>query len=224
MARRELDLIGTIQHTAQGGAMTVGLLGGVGTNANPALTTKADENFFDYRMKSSCATGTARGIYAKLYLTGGSGGEAGRFFTEVSAAAPADTVNAMHNSLQFGTSVGNVTGQSSVMRNTYMVPHRSLTGTNSVLQAEIWADGTNSSNGGQLSFLRCNLGGDATGVGKLNAGAGSVSFLALDGVTVGAAASSSVVQATAGDLVVSHVLRIKINDVDYYLLMRNAIT
>ena len=137
MARREYDSIGRLQFTGQGGADTTGLLAGVGTNANPAVDTHASENFLDFRLKNSAATGTARGHYCKLYLTGGAGGEAGRFFTEVDAAAPVDTVNGMHNSIQFGTSTGNVTGMANATRNTFMVPNRTLTGTCAAVMAAL---------------------------------------------------------------------------------------
>ena len=69
MARREYDSIGHLQLTGQGGANTTGLLMGVGTNAFPAVDTHPSENFQDFRLKNSAATGTARGHYCKLYLT-----------------------------------------------------------------------------------------------------------------------------------------------------------
>jgi hypothetical protein len=146
-----------------------------GTAAVPVAKTVAG-NFEQGYYTGSAATGTYRGLYKRLYLTGGAGGEAGRFFTTVSSNAPTDTVNGVHCTLNFGASAGNITGLGTAGRFTLTVPNRSLGGTSAALNAEIWADGTSSAVGQIASCLRMDIGGNVTGIGTLQAAATVCAF------------------------------------------------
>lgn len=137
-----------------------------GTSSTTISSAVADTNFMQGYFTNSAATGTARGFYLRLYLSGGAGGEALRAYTTVSNAAPVDTVNGAHISISFGASAGNVTGQSAAVRATYHIANRTMTGTNACINADLWCDGASSA-GSNISFLRCVLGGDSTGVAAM---------------------------------------------------------
>ena len=145
---------------------TDGAVSKAGTASATVTSATADTIMEAKYYTNSAATGTARGMYLRLYLTGGAGGEALRVYTTVSNAAPVDTVNGAHISINFGASAGNVTGQSSAIRATYHIANRTMTGTNACINADLWADGTSSA-GSNISFFRCVLGGDATGVAAM---------------------------------------------------------
>jgi hypothetical protein len=131
-----------------------------GGAAAPFTMTGAG-NALQYYITNAKTSGTIRGQYLRLYLTGGAGGEALRAFTTVSNNAPADTVNGAHISLDFGATVGNITGLGTAVRATLHIPNRSLTGTYTAVMAEIWGDGASSAIGGQASFIRMVAGGTA---------------------------------------------------------------
>ncbi len=143
-----------------GSVETAAVLLGAGSSSSQISTASADKNFLGFWVSSSAASGTARGMYLRLYLTGGSGGEAVRAFTTVSNNAPADTVNGAHISLNFGASAGNITGLGTAVRATLHVPNRSLGGTAAAVQAELYTDGASSALGGLTSFLRLVADGD----------------------------------------------------------------
>jgi predicted RecA/RadA family phage recombinase len=200
---------------AAAGAPAQGLLGGVGTNADPATTATADKNFLDFRVQSTATTGTARGIYVKLLLGAATGGEALRAFTECSSNTPVDTVNGAHITLQFGASVGNVTGLATAARCTLMIPSRSLTGTTAAVMAELWADGASSTSGGRMSFLRACIGGNATGAALLD---DTAFLLELAG---GANGSGNICDAAGNEPTWSsatHKIRVCINGTTMYLV------
>lgn len=140
------------------------ILMGIGTSTAQPASSAVDRNWLSFYLKSNAASGTSRGMYLRLYIPDGAGGEAARIFTTVSSNTPADTVNGAHISLSFGSSAGNVTGLGTASRNTLHVPNRSLGGTTTAIQAELYADGASSANGGTISFLRAVLDGNATGL------------------------------------------------------------
>jgi len=123
----------------------------------------ADAIGLHFRFSSSATGGTTRGMYLRQKNTGTAGGEALRSFMNCESDTPADTVNGAHISLSFGTTTGNVTGLGTASRHTLHVPSRSIGGTVAAIMPELWADGTASTvaNG---SFIRCTLGGNATGL------------------------------------------------------------
>jgi|GEM_PF-1648031 len=138
-----------------------------GSSTNPVTDDTAGRIFMGAYFDNGAATGTARGHYVRLYLTGGAGGEAGRFYTTVSNNAPVDTCNGIHASLSFGASAGNITGLGTAGRFTLHIPNRALTGTCAAVQAELHCDGTASDVSGITSAIRVSVGGDATGYGTI---------------------------------------------------------
>lgn len=154
-------------------------LHGGGTSTYPLVYATAG-NFMSYYVSGSAASGTYRGLYQRLYLTGGAGGEAVRAYCTVSSNTPADTVNGVHASLSFGASAGNVTGAGNAARCTFHVPNRAITGTCSAINAELYADGTSSDVTGNLSFIRATLGGNATGAAAVE---DDCALLRIDGGT-----------------------------------------
>lgn len=169
------------------GGKNTSVFAGVGTSADPyidpATNTTANLNFEGIWVKDNATSGTTRGTYRRLYLSGGAGGECIRAFTTVESNTPADTVNGSHISLNFGATVGNVTGLGTGIRSTLHIPNRALTGTTAAMQAELFADGASSDLGGITSFVRMVADGNATGVGKIDA---SGFLFDIDGLTAGA--------------------------------------
>jgi hypothetical protein len=195
----------------------------VGTAAVPvALATATNQATF-YTTNSN-AGGTSRGIYWRHYMTGaGASGETGRFFSTFLGTGGVG-IHGVHASLAFDSSAvaggpGTLTGEGAALRATLQVPAAVLGGTASSLIAELDAEGTTSnlSNG---SFLRCVISGDPTGAGLLNA---SAKIFQLDGITIGSAGTGNVVDAISGDKAVTHLGKIALNGVLYYIMLRNAV-
>jgi hypothetical protein len=150
-----------------GATNTSALIMGGGTGTTRLVNAAADKNFFEWRLESSATSGTARGEYLRLYLTGGANGEALRAYTTNSAAgAGAGGIHGAHISLSHSGS-GNIAGLGAAARATYHVPDAALTGTNAAVMAELFADGANSDINGTSSFIRAVLSGNATGLGKV---------------------------------------------------------
>jgi hypothetical protein len=185
---------------------------GSGTAASPTEDATASPKFMSFYVKSSAATGTARGNYTRLYLSGGAGGEAGRFYTTVSSNTPADTVNGVHCSLDFGASAGNVTGLGTAGRFTLQVPGRSLGGSTAAVQAELFLD-TSAALGGNCSFIRMV----ADGAGKAAVDTSGYLF-SIQGLTANTDKLFRV--ATPGSAAAS--LRCLIGGTPYYLLLATA--
>lgn len=188
------------------------VLGGSGTSSSPLIDATASPNFLGFWVKSSAASGTARGIYMRLYVTAGAGGEAGRFYTTNESNTPADTVNGVHCSLSFGSSAGNVTGQGAAGRFTLHVPARSLGGTTAVIQADMDIP-TSGALDGTAAFIRCTAMG--AGVAAMDT---SGYFFVIDGLT---ANTNKLLRAAApGTLAAS--LRCKVGGTTYYLPLYSA--
>ena len=188
------------------------VLAGAGTSASPLTDSATDPKFMSFYVKSSFAGGTARGMYLRLYLTANAGGEAGRFYTTCSSNTPADTVNGVHCSLDFGASLGNITGLGTAGRFTLQVPGRSLTGTTAAVQAELWLN-TSAALGGECSFIRMV----ADGAGKAAVDTSGYLF-SIQGLT---ANTDKLFRVTApGTLAAS--LRCKVGAVTYYLPLYSA--
>lgn len=189
---------------------------GMGVAATPyTMAVTADKNAFSFYLTCAATSGTTRGIYMKLVLSAGAGGEAARFFTRCESNTPADTCNGAHISLEYGTTVGNCTGLATALRATLHVPDRSLGGTCAAVQAEIYGDGSSGVVGGTLSFIRCCLDGDATTAASFMDNGYAMHFA---GLTAGAAhmfrtgltANNSLALMTAA-------MKINIDGVAYYI-------
>jgi len=163
----------TFRPSNRTGVPCQGLIHGAGADTEAAATVDtvtssvADKSFHNWRLNSTAATGTTRGVYMRMHLSSGAGGETARFYTVVKSNTPADTCNGAHISLGFGTTVGNITGLGTAGRFTIMVPDRSLGGTTAGVMSELWANGTSSTCGGTNSFFRACADGDGTGKAKI---------------------------------------------------------
>jgi hypothetical protein len=196
------------------------LIAGKGSSSSPLSFATADKNFIGLWLKSTATTGTTRGLYQRLYLSSGAGGECARLFTTVENDTPADTVNGAHVSLSFGSAAGNVTGEGQAVRGTLHIPNRSLGGTCAAIKAELWADGSSSAVGGTLAFIRATAGGNQTGIDKID---DSGFLLALDGVTAGAAhLFRTGLTAATINAATTCALRVKIGATTYFIPVSTA--
>lgn len=103
---------GTVRSTA--------LLHGSGVSATPTATATADKNFLGYWVKSTAATGDARGLYMRMYFGAAGSGEAVRAYATADAAnvATGGTVNGIHASLSMNASAS-ISGQGFAGRFTF---------------------------------------------------------------------------------------------------------
>jgi hypothetical protein len=196
---------------------TNAILHGAGSSTAPASYAATDLNFLEYYLKNTSATGTARGLYMRLYhSTAGADGEAARIFTTVSNVAAANAKGA-HISLSFGTS-GRVTGEGIANRNTLQIPNSAFAGgTYAAHEAEISCDGSSSTVAGvtQLSLFRAVLSGDPTGLALVDSKA---ALLALDGNAIN---TGKIMQSTS-DVTATHTLRILVNGTPFYILVSSS--
>lgn len=140
-----------------------------GSSSAPLATKKADDKFLQFYVRNSAASGDNRLLYARLYLSGGGGGEAGRIYTTVESNS-CGTAHGAHISLSFGSAAGKVSGLGAAVRATLEVPNRAIAnGTVAALQAEIYMSGTSSDpSATEMSLIRAIVaGGDAAARGKV---------------------------------------------------------
>lgn len=209
--------VGTLRTNICGNAA---LIIGNGTTTSPLTNASADKSFIGFWVKSTATSGTTRGIYQRLYLSSGAGGEAGRFFTTVENNTPADTCNGIHTSLSFGASAGNISGLGTALRGTVHVPTRSLGGTVAALQAEFYGDGASGAIGGTASFLRCVLDGHADMKGSFD---DNGFILDIQGVTAGAAhVFRTGLTAATINAATTCALRMKVGATTYYIPVATA--
>lgn len=173
-------------NAADGADSANGLLMGVGTSGDPATTSTAGKSFMEFRTQSTATSGDSRGFYLRHELGGaGVSGEAIRAFSKLTAAT--STSRGAHISLDIASG-GSVTGAGYGVDGQILVPDAAVGsgGTYAVLNAEIYSAGSSSDMGAvtELSYMRINNGGDATGAGTIDDDA----FLfVLNGFTSGAA-------------------------------------
>lgn len=130
---------GTPQATYGGTVRTAALLQGSGTSAAPTSTATAGKNFLGYWVKSTAASGDARGLYMRLYLEGAGSGEAVRAYATANAAgvAAGGTINGIHASLSIAASAS-VSGAGNAIRATLdaAADTRTLAGTLAAIQLD----------------------------------------------------------------------------------------
>jgi hypothetical protein len=136
----------------------------------------ADRKFVSIYCDNGAATGTARTMYLKLYVTGGAGGEALRAYAVCTSDTPADTVNGAHISIGYGESAGNCTGLATAGRFDVMVPARAINGTVFGVMSELWATDTTSTTGGIMACYGFSVAGNSTGVTLLTRAGYAMAF------------------------------------------------
>lgn len=105
--------------TGFNGSANGSVLQGLGSSSDRVYWSDANKNGIGYWMESAAASGDARGIYVRLYLSGAGSGEAARFYATVNAASVATggTVNGAHISLSHSTTATHtISGQGNALR------------------------------------------------------------------------------------------------------------
>jgi hypothetical protein len=185
-----------------------------GTTTTPLTTSTANKNFLGFWVQSTATTGDARGMYLRLYLSGGGSGEAGRFYTTINngTVAVGGTVNGAHISLNATGASAAVSGSANAVRATLDLASTvgAIGGTLAVIRAD-----TNIATGPTVPATTAFMAFDNAGTQKLgylfnitnpdtsamfvNAGTGAQSC----GVSTGAVANK--------------VLKITVGGVNYWL-------
>jgi hypothetical protein len=189
-----------------------------GTSSTPLAVTSAI-NLKQSYTRVTVTTGTARGIYERVYLAGGVGGEAVRAFATVENAAPTDTCNGIHASLNFGASAGNITGLGTAGRFTTHVNARSITGTVCAVQAELYGEASGDV-GGTMSLIRAIVdGSDSTAKQNIETKAVFASIVCT------ARSGGMVPDSFAGNTTnMSAALKIKLNGNTWYIPLQSAVS
>ena len=172
---KALEIAGDVRIDLSGATVAAGNTdGGVikgGTSSARIVEDTADMKFVSLYFDCGAASGDARGIYNRLYITGaGGGGESLRSFTTVEDVAAA-TAHGAHVSLSLGAS-GSLTGQGIAVRATLHMPTTALPASNvtyAAIEAEVWSDGAASDPAGnKLSILLVGNNGDGTGAADVD--------------------------------------------------------
>lgn len=203
---------------ADGAEAANALLMGIGTTASPATTAVADKFFIEVRAQSTATSGDNRLAYLRYDLDGaGASGECLRAFTDLGAALA--TARGAHISLQAGAT-GYVSGLGVGVDAQLYVKNEVLAGgTYAALNAEIYSAGSTTAVSGvtELAFLRCVMGGDATGIGRVD---DKAYLLSLRGIAVGA---GNMVVASVTEANYSHAARCYLEGVgDVWLMFASA--
>jgi len=138
----------------------------------------ASMKFVSFYFDDGATSGTAVGIYDRLYVTGAAGsGTALRAYTTVEDVAGA-TADGAQISLSFGAT-GTVTGQGTAVRATLQLPDKAgLTGYLSAVDAVVWSDGaTTDPVGSRLAVYRATNAGNTTGGADVDTDAALVDFV-----------------------------------------------
>jgi len=141
---------------------------GMGSSASPESNGTAGHKFIQYYTKSTATSGDNRSIYNRYDIDGaGASGESLRSLTDLGAAA--STARGAHISLQAGAT-GYVTGLGAgVDAQLYLKNEVLAGGTYAGQNIEIYSEGSTTAVSAvtSMSFLRCVLGGDSTGAGRV---------------------------------------------------------
>lgn len=195
------------------------LVMGIGTSSGRAQANAASRNFLSFYFENFATSGDNRGMYLRLYHSGaGAGGEAARIYTTVNDVA-AGTAHGAHISLGFA-STGTVTGLGVAGRNTlHLANQGTQAGTLAALQAEIYADGSDSDpNGADVTFLRVVADGHADGIADIST---DVTFFSLQGISAGADGANTLFR-TAAPTTLAASLKVKVGSTLYYLPLYSA--
>lgn len=192
-------------------ASASGLLMGVGTSALPATTSVADSNFVELRTQSTATSGDSRGIYLRHNIDGAAGGgDAIRAFAKITAAA--STARGAHISIDLSTD-GSVSGFGAGVDAQVLYGNTAYTSTLTAINAELYAGGASTSiASNSASFLRCVLGGNATGAADIEDNANLISLVG------GTIASGNLVQTETDETKFSHKIRINAYGTTLYLM------
>lgn len=179
-------------------------------NSKVSMGTTANAKAISAYFKSLAESGSAEGIYARLYAeaAGTLTAQVARFFTTVQNVEIANA-RGVHASLSFGAS-GSITGEGEAIEATLHIPTgASLGGTVCALKAAVNSDGSASDPvGAKLSAIRIANQGDATGKADVDDDCAAIQF---DGWGVGDGNMIAVKAAGAAPNV-THSIRLRLPD------------
>lgn len=185
-------------------------------SSSSKVTSATAGNHIEFRFENTAASGDCRGIYNRLYLEGGAGGESLRCFTSVGAST--GTAHGAHISLNFNDAAAALSGLGAAVRATLHIPERAVTvGTVAAGQSEIYMDGTAHAHSitGLVSCHRFIVdGADATAKAMIK-------YL-FSVVGVGAGTGNMYMNSGTGTLTSGGGIKILVNGVDKWIPLCNA--
>lgn len=190
-----------------------------GTSSAYITEDTADYKFLSFYLDNGASSGDNRGMYLRLALTGGGGGEAARIYTNVDANA--GTAHGAHISIDFAATAGGseCSGLAAAVRGTMHIPNIASwapTGTYRCGMFEIYSDGTNSDPAGmtQLSVLSLCNSGDGTGKADVDTDA---AILDLQGWTSAGDTTKAISSVSLAELPGSSIaFRVRVGSTLYY--------
>lgn len=213
VARLDLSGATVLAANTDGGVIKAGASG------SPIVEDTADMKFMSFYFDNGATSGDNRGIYNKLDLTGaGGGGESLRSYTDIVGVA-AGTAHGAHISLGMGESTtgGSVTGLGVGVRATLGLPSVALAagGTYAAMMPEIYSFGASADPAAvtEVSFIRFDNAGNATGMGKVD---DKAFLMSLQGLTDGDAHVFSDGGAVT-NYSVTATLKVKIGGTTFYI-------
>jgi len=179
----------------------------IGTSSVPLTSATADNKFMELRCKTTATSGDNRLAYLRFEQNGaGGGGECIRAFTKATAAL--GTARGAHISLDLSTA-GTCSGFGAGVDAQVLIGDAAQASLLTALNAEIYAGGASTAiTAGKTSFLRCVIGGNATGIADIESNASFLSF-------ANAAASGNMVDSDITVLTGKAGLRVYVNNALY---------
>ena len=199
-------------------ARTDGFIFKAGDSTTRIVTTAAGK-FQSWYTESTASSGSIEGLYYRTYAStaGTSTVQALRAFTTVNGVGISNARGA-NISLNFGSTGGKVTGEGSAMKATIHIPEDGFAadaGTLAGVVSEIWSDHAASDPANaSVSYFRAVNGGDTTGGADVD---DDVALIRIEGHTIG---TGNLIEAVLTEYALSeftHSLRIKIENVAYYI-------
>lgn len=186
---------------------------GYGTDSVPISTATADKKFISLYTRSTAASGDVRGIYAKTFFGGATGGEAARFYAAATAAgvAAGGTMNGIHVTADIHSGAS-ISGQANAIRATIGTEDAASTpgGTLAAITAEtnFYAGSTLPATAFYQRFV--------TLAGTVQP-ANVFSFEGLGATAFASAGTGANSAALAGGGVAAKVLKVKVDGTDYWM-------
>lgn len=197
-----------------GAASASGLLMGVGTSGSPATTAVNGAKFVELRCETTDTSDDNRLMYLRYAISGiAGGGECIRAFAKVGVAAA--TVRGAHISIDL-SSTGSCSGLGAGVDAQVMLGDVSYSDRLTAVNADIYSAGTSTDISGVVSFIRCVMSGNATGLAAVE---DAVNFCSIQGGTV---ASGNLIQADDDETKFSHKMRMEANGTTYYIMLSES--
>ena len=188
----------------------------IGDSTYP-IKSSVSGNAVNLRSSFSHTSGDARAAYIRLTLTGSSGGEAIRAFTNVNASLT--TARGAHISLNFGSS-GAVSGLATALSATLHIPNTgTVTGNVAAIEAQAWLDSGDDddvSMATEHGLIRCTVSGDSGNAAAVT----NLLHVSVDDNCVGNKAAALMVcnaDVTGGGGAASGGLQVRVEGTNYWI-------